>query len=108
MVQLQLSSLLTTEVPAVYIREPVNCYHLYSKSTGRVPISAVDCECGFRNIICCPYPGKKLRLYSKYCMECGKVLKCPDCWGSELVEGGITDLDSILVCPKCGLWFTIW
>ncbi|RLC40061.1 MAG: hypothetical protein DRH33_01145 [Candidatus Nealsonbacteria bacterium] len=87
-------------------KELIIRFDLYPQ-TG-APIDFIDCiYCGFRNIINCPYPGKRKRLSSAECMKCGKELTCPSC-GNALKEGLITERDGILFCEKCGLWINIW
>lgn len=90
------------------IKEPVIRYDLYPNLG--IPVDDIKCiHCGFNNIIACPQPGPKKRLNSPMCMHCGKRLTCFEC-GNELIEGLITNFDSVLFCSNsdCGLWFLIW
>ena len=84
---------------------PLDCRSLFPQIGAHVP--HLDCKCGFRNIIYSPEPAPDTRLDSARCMACGAVLACPRC-RHELQEGYITDVDAILICPACGLWFIIW
>ena len=85
--------------------EVLNCYALFPGIGVHVP--HVDCICGFRNIIYSPQPAPNTRLDSERCMDCGRTLACPRC-GEELRPGAITNVDAILICEGCHLWFLIW
>lgn len=85
--------------------EPLRCYGLFPNIGAHVPF--VDCACGFRNVIYSPEPAPMTRLDSERCMACGGNLACPQC-GKGLRQGRITEVDAILICEGCGLWFSIW